>query len=94
MVSNRETKYKGHFKVDELTLKSRSGKEIKREIIKTDEKHFNFSKERLVLLGKTVNNFTVPPVQTCLKCSKLSVCERYVRSKKRGRKNGTTTKAN
>lgn len=70
------------------------GKEIKRETIKTDEKHFNFSKERLVLLGKTVNNFTVPPVQTCLKCSKLSICERYVRSKKRGRKNGTTTKAN
>ncbi len=33
MVSNRETKYKGHFKVDELTLISRSGKEIKREVM-------------------------------------------------------------
>lgn len=33
MVSNRETKYKGHFKVDEITLKSRSGNEIKREVM-------------------------------------------------------------
>jgi len=33
MVSSRETKYKGHFSVDELTVKSRSGKEHKREVM-------------------------------------------------------------
>jgi ADP-ribose pyrophosphatase len=33
MVSNRETKYKGHFKVDELTVKTRNGKEVKREVM-------------------------------------------------------------
>lgn len=33
MVSSRETKYKGHFSVDELTVKSRSGREHKREVM-------------------------------------------------------------
>lgn len=33
MISNRERKYNGHFKVDELTLKSRAGNEIKREVM-------------------------------------------------------------
>lgn len=33
MVTNRETKYKGHFSVDELTVKTRSGKEVKREVM-------------------------------------------------------------
>lgn len=33
MLSNRETKYKGHFKLDELTVKTRSGKEVKRELL-------------------------------------------------------------
>ena len=33
MVSNRETKYKGYFKVDELTVKSRKGRELKREVM-------------------------------------------------------------
>lgn len=33
MITNRETKYKGHFKVDEISLKSRSGKDIKREVL-------------------------------------------------------------
>ena len=33
MVSNRERKYNGYLKVDELTLKSRAGNEIKREVM-------------------------------------------------------------
>lgn len=33
MISNRERKYDGYFKVDELTLKSRAGNEIKREVM-------------------------------------------------------------
>jgi len=33
MVSNRQTKYKGFFNVDELTVKTRSGKEVKREVV-------------------------------------------------------------
>ena len=32
-VSKRETKYKGHFSVDELTVKTRSGKSVKREVM-------------------------------------------------------------
>lgn len=33
MILNRENKYKGFISIDELTLKSRSGKEIKREVM-------------------------------------------------------------
>jgi ADP-ribose pyrophosphatase len=33
MVSNRQTKYKGYFTVDELTLKTKSGKNVKREVV-------------------------------------------------------------
>lgn len=33
MLTNRETKYKGHFALDELTVKTRSGKEVKRELL-------------------------------------------------------------
>lgn len=33
MLTNREKKYKGYLQVDELTVKTRSGKEVKREIM-------------------------------------------------------------
>lgn len=33
MVSNRETKYKGYFSVDELTVKTKGGKQVKREVM-------------------------------------------------------------
>ena len=33
MLSNRETKYKGFYTLDELTVKTRSGKEVKRELL-------------------------------------------------------------
>lgn len=33
MIKSRETKYQGHFKIDELIVKSRSGNEVKREIM-------------------------------------------------------------
>jgi len=33
MVTNRERKYKGFINIDELTVKTRSGKEVKRELM-------------------------------------------------------------
>lgn len=33
MVSNRQTKYKGYFKIDELIIKNSKGKEVKREVM-------------------------------------------------------------
>lgn len=33
MVTNRERKYKGFINIDELTVKTRSGKEVKREVM-------------------------------------------------------------
>lgn len=33
MILNRETKYKGHFQVDELTCKTKKGSEVKREVM-------------------------------------------------------------
>lgn len=33
MVTNRERKYKGFLNIDELTVKTRSGKEVKRELM-------------------------------------------------------------
>jgi hypothetical protein len=66
------------------------GKDIRREVIRTDDKYVVNAKERLVTIGKNLNNFVVPTIQTCLNCSMISTCERYNRLKKRG-KNGTTT---
>lgn len=61
------------------------GKEIRRDSFKSNDESVVRAKDRLVTLGKNLENFVVPPVQTCLKCSMISVCERYNRSKKKGR---------
>lgn len=66
------------------------GKEIRREIFKSDDQSVIRAKERLIILGKNLENFVIPPVQSCLKCSMIEVCERYNRSKKKGR-NATTS---
>jgi ADP-ribose pyrophosphatase len=34
MIVNRDTKYKGYLNIDELTLKTKKGKEIKREVMR------------------------------------------------------------
>jgi ADP-ribose pyrophosphatase len=33
MILNRKAKYESHFKIDELTIKNKSGKEVKREVL-------------------------------------------------------------
>jgi hypothetical protein len=68
------------------------GKEIRREVIKTDDHYAMRAKERLIVIGKNLNNFVVPTIQTCLNCSMISICERYNRSTKRGRNGKSTTR--
>lgn len=67
------------------------GKEIKREVIKVDDKYVLRAKRNLVTIGQNTNMFVLPPVQTCKNCSMISECDRFVEklSKKRG-KNVTT----
>lgn len=69
------------------------GKDIRREVIKTNDDDVIRAKERLIIIGKNLNNFIVPTIQTCLKCSMISVCERYNCSTKRGRNGTKTTRA-
>ena len=60
------------------------GKEIKRDLIKTDDKTVETAKQRLLTLGKNLNIFVTPSIQTCQDCSMISTCERY-NKKKRGK---------
>lgn len=69
------------------------GQEIRKDIIKVDEKYIFKAKRNLVTLGKNTNIFVLPPIQTCKKCSMMSVCDRFKEkpSKKRGTNVTTTT---
>ena len=68
------------------------GKDIKKDIIKIDDKYVSKAKRNLVTLGQNVNMFVLPPIQTCKNCSMMSSCDRFVEKlfNKRG-KNVTTT---
>jgi hypothetical protein len=68
------------------------GKEIRKDIIKIDDKYVARAKKNLITLGQNLNMFVMPPIQTCKACSMISLCERFIEkpSKKRG-KNVTTT---
>ena len=63
------------------------GESIKRETFKADDDYILQAKRHLITIGKNVNMFVLPTIQTCMNCSKLAVCDRYSnkRLKKRGK---------
>lgn len=62
------------------------GNEIKKDIIKTDDKYVLKAKRNLLILGQNINMFILPPIQMCKNCSMISECERFSETeKKRGR---------
>jgi hypothetical protein len=58
-----------------------NGTEIKREVFKMDDKYILKAKKQLITLGKNVNMFVLPTIQTCKNCSKITVCDRFVEKK-------------
>jgi hypothetical protein len=60
------------------------GQEIKRDVFKMDDKYILKAKKHLITLGKNLDMFVLPTVQTCKKCSMITSCDRFVEKKKRG----------
>lgn len=57
---------------------------IEYETIKVDEKYVMNAKKIMLTIGKNLKHFIIPPIQTCLSCSKIEECERFT-TKKRGK---------
>lgn len=50
---------------------------IRYETIKVDEKYILRAKRMLITIGKNLNIFVVPTIQTCKNCSRITECDRF-----------------
>ena len=61
---------------------------IQHEIYKVNEEYILNAKRNLVTIGKNLNIFVLPTIQTCKTCINIKDCERFFDKKKKRKTNG------